>query len=122
VLDNKIATRKYDYFTFANIRGRSGRMFKHFVGRVIVFNPEPKSAELTVDVPVVSQSENMSDELLLQVPEDQLSDRNRERLRLTMSRAWSGSPPCARTWGCRQRASWRRLGNLPMSRAVSVGL
>jgi len=41
-------------------------MFKHFVGRVIVFNPEPKSAELTVDVPVVSQSENMSDELLLQ--------------------------------------------------------
>jgi hypothetical protein len=81
VLDNKIATRKYDYFTFANIRGRSGRMFKHFVGRVIVFNPEPKSAELTVDVPVVSQSENMSDELLLQVPEDQLSDRNSERLR-----------------------------------------
>ena len=26
VLDNKVGTKKYDYFTYSNIRGRSGRM------------------------------------------------------------------------------------------------
>ena len=35
VFDNKIANKKIDHFTFNNIKGRSGRMFKHFIGRVL---------------------------------------------------------------------------------------
>jgi hypothetical protein len=81
ILDNKIAARKYDYFTFSNIRGRSGRMAKHFVGRVVVFNPEPKAADLTVDVPVLSQSKAASPEVLIQLPENQLSAESKARLR-----------------------------------------
>lgn len=81
VLDNKIANKKYDYFTFANIRGRSGRMLKHFVGKVIVFNPEPKSATLTIDIPILTQPKEIADELLLQLPEDQLTEHSRERIR-----------------------------------------
>ena len=42
IFDNKIASQKYDYFTFNNIRGRSGRMFEHFVGNVYLFHPEPQ--------------------------------------------------------------------------------
>lgn len=80
VLDNKIANRKYDYFTFSNIRGRSGRMNRHYVGRVVVFNPEPSPAGLTVDVPALSQDERATDEILLQLPEDELTDRSRDRL------------------------------------------
>lgn len=80
VLDNKIANKKYDYFTFANIRGRSGRMLRHYVGRVVVFNPEPKPADLTVDVPSLSQSSKVSDEILIQLPEDELSERSRQQL------------------------------------------
>jgi hypothetical protein len=81
VLDNKIANKKYDYFTFANIRGRSGRMLKHFVGRVIVFNPEPTLAEMKVDIPVLSQPVTISDEILLQLPDRELTEESRERLR-----------------------------------------
>lgn len=80
VLDNKIATRKYDYFTFSNIRGRSGRMNRHFVGRVIVFNPEPAPAGLTVDVPALSQGNRVTDEILLQLPEDELTGPSRDRI------------------------------------------
>jgi hypothetical protein len=80
ILDNKIARRKYDYFTFSNIRGRSGRMMRHFVGRVIVFNPEPRAADLKVDVPVLSQSTAASPEILIQLPEAQLSPESRARL------------------------------------------
>lgn len=34
VYDNKIAKNKFDYFTFNNICGRSGRMFSHFIGHI----------------------------------------------------------------------------------------
>jgi hypothetical protein len=81
ILDNKIATKKYDYFTFSNIRGRSGRMLRHFVGRVVVFNPEPRAADLSVDVPVLSQSGAASPEVLIQLPDEALSDESRQRLR-----------------------------------------
>ena len=80
VLDNKIGTSKYDYFTFSNIRGRSGRMAHHYVGRVVIFNPTPHKAGLDVDVPALSQSRNASDEVLIQLPEDQLTVESRERL------------------------------------------
>lgn len=80
ILDNKIAKKKYDYFTFSNIRGRSGRMMKHFVGRVVVFNPEPRPADLTVDVPVLSQSQAATPEVLIQLPEAQLSIDSKARL------------------------------------------
>ncbi|MGL5827567.1 MAG: DEAD/DEAH box helicase [Nocardioides sp.] len=80
VLDHTIARKKYDYFTFANIRGRSGRMFQHYVGRVVVFNPEPKPADLTVEIPIVSQSRQASVEVLLHLPDDQLTDESRMRI------------------------------------------
>ncbi len=81
ILDNKISTKKYDYFTYSNIRGRSGRMMKHFIGRVIVFNPEPRVADLNVDVPVLSQSPAATPEILIQLPEDQLTPESKTRLR-----------------------------------------
>lgn len=80
VLDNKIANRKYDYFTFSNIRGRSGRMLRHYVGRVIVFNPEPAPADLNVDIPALSQQHGVTDEILIQLPEAELTRESHERL------------------------------------------
>ncbi len=80
VLDHLIARKKYDYFTFANIKGRSGRAFKHFVGKVVVFNPEPTRADLNVEIPVLSQSPNAALEVLIQLPDDELTERSRARL------------------------------------------
>jgi hypothetical protein len=80
VLDHTIARKKYDYFTFANIRGRSGRMFQHYVGRVVVFNPEPTPADLTVEIPALSQSRQASVEVLLHLPEERLTDGSRARI------------------------------------------
>ena len=57
VVDNRIGTRKLDFFTYSNIRGRSGRMFRHFVGKVIVYGEAPQRESRTVDVPAYSQDE-----------------------------------------------------------------
>lgn len=81
IFDNMIGTQKYDYFTFNNIKGRSGRMFHHFVGHVYLFHDPPMEGLPFVDIPAFTQSENASDELLIQIDYGDLSERSKERLR-----------------------------------------
>lgn len=81
IFDNKIAKQKYDFFTFNNIRGRSGRMFKHFIGNVYVFHEPPQQELPLVEVPVFSQdSKNTSESLLIQLDESDLRGNSRKRL------------------------------------------
>lgn len=81
VLDNTIAMKKYDYFTFNNICGRSGRMFVHFVGNVYLFSDPPQRELPFVDIPVFTQDEHSPEELLLQIDDEDLRDDARERIR-----------------------------------------
>lgn len=81
IVDPTVSTSKYDRFTFNNISGRSGRMSKHFVGRVIVFNEPPGDDGTSVDIPALSQSTRLDDAVLLQLSESSLSDGALERLR-----------------------------------------
>ncbi|MGH1572778.1 hypothetical protein ACRAWG_21545 [Methylobacterium sp. P31] len=45
--------RKLQDFTYKNIIGRGGRMFKHFVGKIYLLDPPPdeKDAQLEIDLP-----------------------------------------------------------------------
>lgn len=80
VLDNKLATKKYDYFTFNNIKGRAGRMFQHFIGRVYLFHPQPVQKLPLLDVPAVSLGESAPDSLLLQAELSDVRPSVRKRL------------------------------------------
>jgi hypothetical protein len=80
IFDNKIAGKKYDFFTFNNIRGRSGRMFKHFIGNVYLFHEPPQEALPSVEVPVFSQDENTKESLLIQLDDPDLQSKSRRRL------------------------------------------
>jgi hypothetical protein len=81
IFDNKIATKKYDYFTFNNIRGRSGRMFQHFVGKVYIFHPEPQQELHFIDIPIFSQDPiNTPESLLIQLESDDLEDLSVKRI------------------------------------------
>lgn len=80
VLDNKIAKRKYDFFTYNNIAGRSGRMFEHFVGNVYVFRDPPAENLPLIDVPVFTQPDDAPESLLIQIDEADLGVKARERV------------------------------------------
>lgn len=80
ILDKKIDRKPIDFFTFSNIRGRAGRMLKHFVGRVISYHEPPLHEEATVDIGIESQSEAASLATLVQLETDELSVTSRERL------------------------------------------
>lgn len=81
VADNTINRKKYDFFTFNNIRGRSGRMWKHYVGHVYLFNDPPQKELEFVDVPVFTQSGDAPDALLVQLDEDDLAPSAAGRMR-----------------------------------------
>src|SRR5439155_22674093 len=67
VYDNRVAKRRFDFFTFNNIKGRSGRMFEHFVGRVFLFNDPPQEEFPFVDIPAFTQSASTAESLLIQL-------------------------------------------------------
>lgn len=80
ILDNVIGRQKYDFFTFNNIKGRSGRMFHHFIGRVYVFHQPPKEELPFVDFPVYTQDQNAPESLLIQIDDEDLTKTSKDRL------------------------------------------
>lgn len=81
IYDDCITKRtKLDMFTFNNIAGRSGRMFEHFVGNVYILGEKPQSELPFIDMPIVTQSENASDSLLLHMGTE-VSEPNKEKIR-----------------------------------------
>ena len=81
VYDNKIARTKFDYFTFNNICGRSGRMGSHFIGHIYLFH-EPPAPELPlVDFPIFSQTDNAPEKLLINVDVEDLNESSKRKLK-----------------------------------------
>ena len=80
ILDNTINLEKFDYFTFNNIRGRAGRMFRHFVGNVYLFHPPPIETLPLIDVPAITQSDEASDALLVQLEDRDLHAQSKQRI------------------------------------------
>jgi hypothetical protein len=81
IFDNKVANEKFDFFTFNNICGRSGRMFQHFIGRVFLFHEPPLEELPLVDFPLFSQTDEVPEKLLMQMDNDDLSQNSKERIK-----------------------------------------
>ena len=80
IFDHKIAKQSIDLFTFNNIRGRSGRMFQHYVGHVYLFHEPPQEGLPFIDVPAFTQGTTASDGLLIQIDRDDLTDEAEQRI------------------------------------------
>lgn len=80
VYDNKIARTKFDYFTFNNICGRSGRMGSYFIGHIYLFH-EPPAPELPlVDFPIFTQTDDAPEKLLINVDVEDLNESSKRKL------------------------------------------
>jgi len=80
VYDRRIKTSTIDSFTFRNIAGRAGRMGQWFVGRVFVLESPILAETMTVTLPIEEQDENTPMSLLLDLPEQDLSDASVARI------------------------------------------
>lgn len=73
--DNKIGSRKIDYFDYSNIKGRAGRMMEHYIGRIINLHKPPKEESTEVDIPFFEQNP-VSAEILVNLDENEIRDIN----------------------------------------------
>lgn len=79
--DNKINRENINFFTFNNIAGRSGRMFKHFIGNVYLLAPPPTEQLPFVDIPIYSQGPDAPESLLVNMDENDLTQQSRNRIK-----------------------------------------
>jgi hypothetical protein len=80
IVDSKVMGRPIDFFTFNNIKGRAGRMMKHFVGNVFSFSNAPQEELPFVDFQFVTQPESTSSSILLELDDEDMSEESRERV------------------------------------------
>lgn len=67
-----------DFFDYSNIKGRSGRMMVHYVGRIYNFNKPPEKKAVIVDIPFFEQSK-VSDEVLIHIDEKDVKNKKSEQ-------------------------------------------
>ena len=79
VYDKKISRSDFDFFSFAHIRGRVGRLMRHFVGNAFLYHEPPEEVETRVDVPVLSDPGKSTDYIIVNVDGDDLSADGRQR-------------------------------------------
>ncbi|WP_198424642.1 DEAD/DEAH box helicase [Geomonas paludis] len=80
VYDSKLDKKPLEFFTFNNIRGRSGRMFRHFIGHVYVFETPPQETLPFVDMPAINPTDKTPSSLLIQLPSEQIPQSIRGRV------------------------------------------
>ncbi|WP_205510242.1 DEAD/DEAH box helicase [Paenibacillus elgii] len=70
--------KEIDFFDYSNIKGRSGRMMVHYVGKIYNFNKPPSKQDIVIDIPFYEQ-DPVSDEVLIQLDESDVKDKNSEQ-------------------------------------------
>lgn len=80
IYDKKIDNKPYDFFTFANIRGRAGRLGKHLVGQVFMFHSPPDQTEVDVTAPLFGDLDEAPDEFVVHMNEQDLSENMSDRV------------------------------------------
>lgn len=73
--DNKIGSKKIDFFDYSNIKGRAGRMMEHYIGRIVNLHEPPKVENTDVDFPFFEQNP-ISSEVLVNLDENEIKDIN----------------------------------------------
>ena len=80
IYDGTLNRKPLDFFTFNNIRGRSGRAFRHFVGHVYLFDSPPQEDLPFVDIPAINPTETTPSSILIQLAKDDIPENLHEKV------------------------------------------
>lgn len=80
IYDNWKGSKKLiDFFDYSNIKGRSGRMMVHYIGKIYDFNKPPtKEDDLIIDIPFFEQNKekgHLKAEILIHLDESEIKDK-----------------------------------------------
>lgn len=80
IYEAKIGRKKIDYFTYNNIRGRAGRMFKYFSGHIYSFDEAPEQTLPEINFPAFNPTNDTPAWLLLHLDYDKLKPELQSRI------------------------------------------
>ena len=76
--DNKKGGKDIDFFDYSNIKGRSGRLMEHYVGKIFNIDPPPQRESIIIDIPFVEQI-NIPDEILINIQECDVHNSQKDK-------------------------------------------
>ncbi len=80
LFDDKKGGNPIDFFDYSNIKGRSGRMMEHYVGRIYNFCHIPKQKSIIIDIPFYEQDPSiLTNEVLIHIKDDDVKQQVRNR-------------------------------------------
>lgn len=78
LFDATKGNKNLDFFDYNNIKGRSGRLMKHYIGKVYNFIQPPAKESVIIDIPFFEQNP-ISDEILINLPANTVHSQHLER-------------------------------------------
>ena len=80
LFDEKKGGNLIDFFDYSNIKGRSGRMMEHYVGRIFNFCHIPMQEAIIIDIPFYEQDpEILTNEILVHIKEEDVKQQVKNR-------------------------------------------
>lgn len=79
IFDDKIRSKRFDYFSYRNISGRAGRFRKYMIGNVFLFNEPPDPEAYQLDIPSLADPADLSDDFLIGIEGFASDESFRER-------------------------------------------
>lgn len=80
LFDEKKGGNMIDFFDYSNIKGRSGRMMEHYVGRIYNFCHIPKQESIIIDIPFYEQDPDiLTNEILVHIKEEDVKQQVKNR-------------------------------------------
>lgn len=80
IFDGKKGGNDIDFFDYSNIKGRSGRLMKHYIGNIYNFVPIPQKDTIIIDIPFYEQDERiLSDEILINIEKSDVQKQVADR-------------------------------------------
>lgn len=80
LFDEKKGGSEIDFFDYSNIKGRSGRMMEHYVGRIFNFCHIPIQNRIVIDIPFYEQDpEILTNEILINIKKEDIKQEVRNR-------------------------------------------
>lgn len=80
LFDEKKGGCEIDFFDYSNIKGRSGRMMEHYVGRIFNFCHIPTQESIVIDIPFYEQDpEILTNEILVNIKKGDVKPQVKNR-------------------------------------------
>ncbi|MCM1527579.1 MAG: DEAD/DEAH box helicase [Clostridium sp.] len=80
LFDEKKGGNEIDFFDYSNIKGRSGRMMEHYVGRIFNFCHIPAQKSIVIDIPFYEQDPKiLTNEILINIKREDIKQEIKGR-------------------------------------------